>query len=73
VNLFADSASLAARFTAGFNFHDALLIGIGMVGRAELAFVVIDIAHGKSATASRVSPASVSKSGFYRQCDYKNI
>lgn len=39
------SAALAARYTAGFNFTDSLLIGLGMLGRAELAFVVIDIAY----------------------------
>lgn len=39
------SAGLAARYTAGFNFQDSLLIGLGMMGRAELAFVVIDIAY----------------------------
>ena len=39
------SAGLAARFTAGFNNAQSLLIGLGMLGRAELAFVVIDIAY----------------------------
>lgn len=39
------SAALAARYTAGFNFAESLLIGFGMLGRAELAFVVIDIAY----------------------------
>lgn len=39
------SAAVAARYTAGFNFEDSLLIGLGMLGRAELAFVVIDIAY----------------------------
>jgi Na+:H+ antiporter len=39
------SAGLAARYTAGFDFKDSLLIGLGMLGRAELAFVVIDIAY----------------------------
>ncbi len=39
------SAALAARFTGGFRWPDAFLIGIGMLGRAELAFVVIDIAY----------------------------
>lgn len=39
------SAGLAARYTAGFNAADSLLIGLGMLGRAELAFVVIDIAY----------------------------
>lgn len=39
------SAALAARYTGGFNFHESLMIGFGMLGRAELAFVVIDIAY----------------------------
>ncbi len=39
------SAALAARYTAGFNNADSLLIGLGMLGRAELAFVVMDIAY----------------------------
>ena len=39
------SAATAARYTGGFNFHESLMIGFGMLGRAELAFVVIDIAY----------------------------
>lgn len=39
------SAGLAARFTANFDWPDSLLIGCGMLGRAELAFVVLDIAY----------------------------
>jgi Kef-type K+ transport system membrane component KefB len=39
------SAGLAARFTAKFSWPDSLLIGCGMLGRAELAFVVLDIAY----------------------------
>lgn len=39
------SASLAARYTSGMNFAESLMIGFGMLGRAELAFVVIDIAY----------------------------
>jgi len=39
------SASLAARYTGKFNFHESLMIGFGMLGRAELAFVVMDIAY----------------------------
>ena len=38
------SASLAARFTGGFNWAESLMIGFGMLGRAELAFVVMNIA-----------------------------
>lgn len=39
------SASLAARFTGDMNWADSLMIGFGMLGRAELAFVVMDIAY----------------------------
>jgi Kef-type K+ transport system membrane component KefB len=39
------SASLAARYTGKFSFHESLMIGFGMLGRAELAFVVMDIAY----------------------------
>lgn len=39
------SASLAARFTGGMGWADSVMIGFGMLGRAELAFVVIDIAY----------------------------
>ncbi|MDX1556632.1 MAG: cation:proton antiporter, partial [Xanthomonadales bacterium] len=39
------SASLAARYTGGMNNAESLMIGFGMLGRAELAFVVMDIAY----------------------------
>lgn len=39
------SASLAARFTGNYQWHESLLIGFGMLGRAELAFVVMDIGY----------------------------
>jgi Kef-type K+ transport system membrane component KefB len=39
------SAGLAARYTANFDWRESLLIGFGMLGRAELAFVVLDIAY----------------------------
>ena len=38
------SASLAARYTAGLDFSQSVMVGFGMLGRAELAFVVLDIA-----------------------------
>ncbi|MEZ0151829.1 MAG: cation:proton antiporter [Candidatus Reddybacter sp.] len=41
------SSALAARYTGGFTFEEAMLIGFGMLGRAELAFVVMDIAYVK--------------------------
>ena len=39
------SAGLAARYTGGMNAAESLMIGFGMLGRAELAFVVMDIAY----------------------------
>jgi len=40
------SASVAARYVpGGFNFVESVMIGLGMLGRAELAFVVLDIAY----------------------------
>ncbi|MDH5433873.1 MAG: cation:proton antiporter [Gammaproteobacteria bacterium] len=39
------SAALAARYTGKFDWPDSLMIGFGMLGRAELAFVVMEIAY----------------------------
>jgi Kef-type K+ transport system membrane component KefB len=39
------SAALAARYTSAMNWPDSWLVGLGMLGRAELAFVVMDIAY----------------------------
>ena len=39
------SASLAARFTGRYKWHQSIMIGLGMLGRAELAFIVINIAY----------------------------
>lgn len=39
------SASLAARYTSGMEWPDSMLVGLGMLGRAELAFIVMDIAY----------------------------
>ena len=38
------SASMAARFTGSYQWHECVMIGLGMLGRAELAFIVINIA-----------------------------
>jgi Kef-type K+ transport system membrane component KefB len=43
------TASLAARYTGGMEWHQSLMIGFGMLGRAELAFVVMDIAYVQNA------------------------
>jgi len=39
------SAALAARYTSGLQWPESWLVGFGMLGRAELAFVVLDIAY----------------------------
>lgn len=39
------SAGLAARYTSSLDWPESLLVGLGMLGRAELAFVVMDIAY----------------------------
>lgn len=39
------SAGLAAKYTGGFDWPQSWMIGFGMLGRAELAFVVMDIAY----------------------------
>jgi Kef-type K+ transport system membrane component KefB len=39
------SAALAARYTGSYRWHESIMIGFGMLGRAELAFIVIDIAY----------------------------
>ncbi len=39
------SAALAARYTGRFDWQSSLMIGFGMLGRAELAFLVMDIAY----------------------------
>jgi Kef-type K+ transport system membrane component KefB len=39
------SAGLAARYTSALNSAESLMVGFGMLGRAELAFVVMDIAY----------------------------
>jgi Kef-type K+ transport system membrane component KefB len=39
------SAALAARYTSAMQWPESWLVGLGMLGRAELAFVVMDIAY----------------------------
>ena len=43
------SAGLAARYTGKFSREESVMIGFGMLGRAELAFVVMDIAYVQNA------------------------
>ncbi len=44
VILQVSSACLAARYTGRYKWHEGVMIGFGMLGRAELAFIVINIA-----------------------------
>ncbi|MCB2107076.1 MAG: cation:proton antiporter [Rhodobacteraceae bacterium] len=39
------SAALAARYTSDLDWPNSMMVGFGMLGRAELAFVVMDIAY----------------------------
>ncbi|MFT5521073.1 MAG: Kef-type K+ transport system membrane component KefB [Enterobacterales bacterium] len=41
------SAALAARYTGNFTFVESMMIGFGMLGRAELAFVVMDLGYAE--------------------------
>jgi Kef-type K+ transport system membrane component KefB len=43
------SAGLAARYTSGMDWRGSVMIGFGMLGRAELAYVVMDIAYVQNA------------------------
>ena len=43
------SAAIAARYTGGMSWPSGLMIGFGMLGRAELAFVVMNIAYVQTA------------------------
>lgn len=47
------SAALAARYTGGMKKAASVMIGLGMLGRAELAFVVLDIAYVEHEILSR--------------------
>jgi len=42
------SAAFAAKYTGGYKWHDSIMIGFGMLGRAELAFIVLNIAFVQS-------------------------
>ncbi|RLA75402.1 MAG: cation:proton antiporter [Epsilonproteobacteria bacterium] len=42
------AASMAARWTGKYKWHESVMIGFGMLGRAELAFIVINIAYAQN-------------------------
>jgi Kef-type K+ transport system membrane component KefB len=39
------SASISAKYTGRYKWYQSIMIGFGMLGRAELAFIVINIAY----------------------------
>jgi len=39
------SAAVSAKYTGGYSTNESIMIGFGMLGRAELAFVVINLAY----------------------------
>lgn len=39
------AACLAARFTGKYHWHESVMIGFGMLGRAELALIVLNITY----------------------------
>jgi len=51
------SACLAARFTGNYHWHESVMIGFGMLGRAELALIVLNIAY--------IQESLISKEQFY--------
>jgi Kef-type K+ transport system membrane component KefB len=59
------SSSLAARYTGHFSWPDSILIGAGMLGRAELAFVVMDIAYVQHAILSTQAFYTLMFSAFW--------
>lgn len=59
------SASLAARYTGNFNFAESIMIGLGMLGRAELAFVVMDIAYVQNNILTEVAFYTLMVSAFF--------
>ena len=46
------SASLAARYISSMSKAGSIMVGLGMLGRAELAFVVMDIAYVQNSVLS---------------------
>jgi len=59
------SAALAARFTGGMNWAGSVLIGFGMLGRAELAFVVLNIAYVQNSILSTEAFYTLMATAFF--------
>lgn len=59
------SASIAARYTGNFDWSESMIIGFGMLGRAELAFVVMDIAFIEHQILSREAFYTLMGTAFF--------
>lgn len=59
------SAGLASRLTGGLPWAESWLVGVGMLGRAELAFVVLDIAYVEHRILSREAFYTLMFSAFW--------
>ena len=59
------TAGLAARYTGGFNWQESWMIGFDMLGRAELAFVVMDIAYVEHAILSEEAFFTLMATAFW--------
>jgi len=59
------SAGLAARFTAGMQWHESIMVGFGMLGRAELAFVVMNIGYIQNSILSQEAFYTLMGTAFF--------
>ncbi len=59
------SASIAARYTGDMQWPGAMMVGFGMLGRAELAFVVMDIAYVQNSILSTEAFYTLMLSAFW--------
>lgn len=62
------SAALAARYTGHFSWPDSWMIGFGMLGRAELALVVLDIAYVQYQVISTEAFYTLMLAAFFLNC-----
>ncbi len=59
------SAAVAARYTGKMNWAGGLMIGFGMLGRAELAFVVMDIAYVQNSILNKEAFFTLMATAFF--------
>lgn len=62
------SAGVAARYTGHFDWPQSLMIGFGMLGRAELAFVVMNIAYVQHQILSTEAFYTLMLTTFFLNC-----